>query len=212
VHRVLVAITSPVHASDCAGQSPHIPWRQLVQALQPLQLHAVVVRHSTRHDSCESVTTLHQSILDDFASESINAGVTVAQQHCEPDSAVPHDACSLNRQLQQVAESSGEHDVLLLVTWQAYRRGLHVECATAGCLHPLLQSLHSFSEDASRCGGAARALSLTFAGSSCLDVAAGVAVGDFILNPSAALSVDEVSLLPWDAFRTVLRTIAADAM
>jgi len=210
--RVVVAITSPVHASDCAGTSPHIPWRQLVQALQPLQLHAVIIRHSTHHNFCESVAMLHQSLLDDFAGEHSAAGVTVTQKFCEPGSTHPRDGCSLNQQLSQVADVSGEYDVMLLITWQAYRNGFHVQCASAGCLHPVVNSLFSHSEDSSRCSGAARALSLPFVDSSCQEVTAGVKLGGFVLNPSAALSVDEISLVPLDTFRNVIRTLAADAM
>ena len=77
---------------------------------------------------------------------------------------------------------------------------------------PPFRRHQSIRHRTSRCSGAARALSLPFVDSSCQEVTAGVKLGGFVLNPSAALSVDEISLVPLDTFRNVIRTLAADAM
>jgi hypothetical protein len=200
--RLLIAIMAPEHASGCHSASPRLPWRQLIAALQPLLLQAVIVRHSANHDPCDSLSALHQSLVENLGS----AGVTVSEHFCEPG------GCSLQWQLSLVSDHASQHDTALLVPWSAYRNGLDVNCATTGCLEQAVRALFSFSEDSARCSGALRALSLPFAAASCLDAVAGTNVSDFVLNPSPALSAYDISLVPFDALRTALRTISADAM
>lgn len=201
-HRVLVAITSPVHAADCDRSSPRIPWRDLVAALQPLHLQAALVRHSAAHAArqrCDLAAHLHQSLVDDSS-----AGVRVAEHFCE------NEGCSLDKQLAQISAAATEFDVVLLITWQTYRNGLDIKCSTKGCLQSLVGEMFSFSEDSSRCSGAARALSVPFSQATCLEAVSGTNKDEFVVNPSNELYADEISMLPGDAFRTAVQTIAAD--
>ena len=187
--------------SDCAQAAPSIPWRQLVDALQPLQLKALVVRHKAAHESCASLHNLHQSTIENLRS----SGAEVAALECEPGS------CSLDWQLAQVSNSADNVDAVLLMTWQTYRNGFDVKCASAGCLESAVRALFSFDEDATRCSGAARALSMSLAPATCQEVAVGEKVADFVLNPSPSLSAEEISLVPAEAFRRAVSTLYADA-
>ena len=200
--RVLIAITSPLSADDCSGASPHIPWRDIADALQPLQLQVTVVRPSTAHEQCAAAALLHQSLIDDMSA----AGVDVKENFCEAGS------CALDQQLFHVANAAAASDVVLLLPWAAYRDGLDVKCPAAGCLRSAVEALFSFTEDCSRCSGAARALALAFSDASCEEVVAGAPVSGFVLNPSAALAADEVLLLPSEAFTSAVRTVFADGM
>jgi hypothetical protein len=199
--RVLIAITSPAHVSDCAQATPRIPWRQLVDALRPLQLKALVVRHKATHESCAALQSLHESIIENLRS----SGAEVAALECEPGS------CSLEWQLAQVSNSAYNVDAVLLMTWQTYRNGFDIKCASAGCLKSAVRALFSFDEDSTRCSGAARALSLPFAPATCHEVVVGSKVADFVVNPSPSLSADEISLVPAEALRAALGTLHADA-
>lgn len=200
--RVLIAITSPASADECGGSSPHFPWRDIADALHPLQLQVIVVRPSRAHEQCAAAATLHQSLIADMSA----AGVDVAENLCEASS------CALDQQLVHVANAAAASDVVLLLPWAAYRDGLGFKCPTAGCLQSAVGALFSFTEDSSRCSGAVRALALAFSDASCEEVVAGEPVSGFVLNPSAALAADEVLLLPSEAFRTAVRTVLADAM
>ena len=97
------------------------------------------------------------------------------------------------------------------MTWQTYRNGFDIKCASAGCLKLAVRALFSFDEDATRCSGAARALSLPFAPATCHEVVVGSKVADFVVNPSPSLSADEISLVPAEALRAALGTLHADA-
>jgi hypothetical protein len=196
----LVAITSPVRDDECVGASPYIPLRELVIALQPLMLRVAIVRNSALHASCKTLSALYESLTR----ESSGSGIEVVQLPCTGE------ACSLHRQLSQVSQASTGHDAILLVTWHSYRNGFDIECSGASCLRPVVEALFSHSEDSSRCNGATRALSISFASASCQEVAAGNKVSEFVLNPSPALSVHQVSLVTSEAFAAALRAIFAD--
>jgi hypothetical protein len=189
-----------VQASDCGGSAPGISWQELARALHPLQLQALLVGRSPARDSCAALADLQRSLIDEAA----GAGVKAAWHSCDAD------GCEMDRQLSAVAGASSEHDVVLVVPWAVYRNGLRIMCSSQGCLKPVVGEMFSYSEDASRCGGAVRALSLLPAEASCQDLVAGTQVGGFILNPSPALAADQLLLLPSQAFRTALHTIFAD--
>ncbi len=160
------------------------------------------MRRTAAYERCASLAVLHQSLVDEVAA----AGLKVVEHVCDAAN------CSMDRQLSAVSDAASESDVVLLVPWQAYRNGLNVKCHSESCLRVAVSALFSFSEDASRCSGAARALSLPFVEATCQEVVAGELVDGFIVNPSPALAADAMSLLPSEAFRTALRTIFADQM
>jgi hypothetical protein len=167
-----------------------------------LHLQAALVRHSAAHagrQRCDLVSDLHQSLVGDSS-----AGVKVAEHFCE------NESCSLDKQLALISAAATEFDVVLLITWQTYRNGFDIKCSTKGCLQSLVGEMFSFSEDSSRCGGAARALSVPFSQATCLEAVSGTKKAEFVMNPSHALYAGEMSMLPGDAFRTAVQTIAAD--
>jgi hypothetical protein len=202
-----------VLADDCIGFSPHFPWRKLIEAFQPLHVDVIVVRHSTLYESCESLRILHQSMIDDMGLLHATFGLKVAQQFCEPDTMSPTYNCSLSQQWSHIANSASNADVVFLMPWQTYRNGFDAEGSTANLLHPLVNSLFSFSDDFSICSGGMRALSVSLADCTChdgLEKHIGVREGHFFLNPSPHLTVNDVSLLPFDAFRSALQNITAN--
>lgn len=152
-------------------------------------------------------------MIDDMDFLHATFGLNVAQQFCEPDTLSPSYNCSLSQQWFHIASSSLNADVVFLMPWQTYRNGFDAEGSTANLLHPLVNSLFSFSDDFSICSGGVRALSVSLADCTCqhgLEKNIGVREGHFFLHPSPYLTVNDASLLPFDAFRSALQNITAN--
>ncbi len=157
---------------------------------------------------------LHQSLINDRDVLHSTYGSEVAQHFCEPDRLSSSYNCSLTQQWSRIASSVANADVVFLITWQAYRHGFDAEGSTANLFFPLVNSMFSFSDDFSICSGGVRAISVSLVDCICHDDVEkmnGQTEGHFFLNPSTHLTVNDMSLLPFDAFKGALQNITANS-